>query len=123
MNRLVSRRKLIAGLAIGAGGLLTGCDRLAKNESFRHALFSAENIHRWAQRLLTDRDALAREFSPEERSPYFRTNGTRNLGTPEYTSLAKGKFVDYRLRSVEHTSELQSLMRISYAVLCLNKSK
>src|SRR3546814_5966697 len=26
-----------------------------------------------------------------------------------------------RLRSEEHTSELQSLMRISYAVLCLNK--
>src|SRR3546814_7252668 len=26
-------------------------------------------------------------------------------------------------RSVEHTSELQSLMRISYAVFCLNKKK
>src|SRR3546814_10832825 len=28
---------------------------------------------------------------------------------------------DHRLRSEEHTSELQSLMRISYAVFCLNK--
>src|SRR3546814_6731490 len=27
------------------------------------------------------------------------------------------------LRSEEHTSELQSLMRISYAVFCLNKKK
>src|SRR3546814_4402227 len=27
-----------------------------------------------------------------------------------------------RLRSEEHTSELQSLMRISYAVFCLNKT-
>src|SRR3546814_4245183 len=27
------------------------------------------------------------------------------------------------LRSEEHTSELQSLMRISYAVCCLNKNK
>src|SRR3546814_10147148 len=27
------------------------------------------------------------------------------------------------LRSEEHTSELQSLMRISYAVFCLNKQK
>src|SRR3546814_6782814 len=27
------------------------------------------------------------------------------------------------LRSGEHTSELQSLMRISYAVFCLNKKK
>src|SRR3546814_1786203 len=31
---------------------------------------------------------------------------------------------DYdRLRSEEHTSELQSLMRISYAVFCLKKKK
>src|SRR3546814_4639022 len=27
----------------------------------------------------------------------------------------------HRIRSEEHTSELQSLMRISYAVFCLNK--
>src|SRR3546814_5317876 len=30
---------------------------------------------------------------------------------------------DYHLRSEEHTSELQSLMRISYAVFCLKKKK
>src|SRR3546814_4174071 len=30
---------------------------------------------------------------------------------------------DGRLRSEEHTSELQSLMRISYAVFCLKKKK
>src|SRR3546814_3343877 len=29
----------------------------------------------------------------------------------------------WRMRSEEHTSELQSLMRISYAVFCLNKQK
>src|SRR3546814_8964857 len=28
----------------------------------------------------------------------------------------------YRIRSEEHTSELQSLMRISYAVFCLKKN-
>src|SRR3546814_5222758 len=31
--------------------------------------------------------------------------------------------VDSRPRSEEHTSELQSLMRISYAVFCLKKKK
>src|SRR3546814_1851169 len=31
------------------------------------------------------------------------------------------KFSRLRLRSEEHTSELQSLMRISYAVFCLKK--
>src|SRR3546814_9173258 len=35
---------------------------------------------------------------------------------------AEGKFV-MKDRSEEHTSELQSLMRISYAVLCLKKKK
>src|SRR3546814_9570980 len=30
---------------------------------------------------------------------------------------------EHRLRSEEHTSELQSLMRISYAVFCLKKKK
>src|SRR3546814_7081650 len=30
---------------------------------------------------------------------------------------------DHVLRSEEHTSELQSLMRISYAVFCLKKKK
>src|SRR3546814_6720992 len=34
-----------------------------------------------------------------------------------------GSRADRRLRSEEHTSELQSLMRISYAVFCLKKQK
>src|SRR3546814_6862555 len=33
----------------------------------------------------------------------------------------KHSFHLYRKRSEEHTSELQSLMRISYAVICLTK--
>src|SRR3546814_26933 len=36
--------------------------------------------------------------------------------TQRYCSL----FADTDMRSEEHTSELQSLMRISYAVFCLN---
>src|SRR3546814_1833664 len=39
------------------------------------------------------------------------------LGQQPHTMLAKGEFT----RSEEHTSELQSLMRISYAVFCLKK--
>src|SRR3546814_6293537 len=38
---------------------------------------------------------------------------------PGYTDLSLRKEV----RSEEHTSELQSLMRISYAVFCLKKKK
>src|SRR3546814_2214556 len=37
--------------------------------------------------------------------------------------LATFSMAEARSRSEEHTSELQSLMRISYAVFCLNKKK
>src|SRR3546814_3568369 len=33
------------------------------------------------------------------------------------------RYRDYRPRSEDHTSELQSLMRLSYAVFCLKKKK
>src|SRR3546814_7048335 len=38
-----------------------------------------------------------------------------------YTSLVAMMQDDMKKRSEEHTSELQSLMRISYAVFCLKK--
>src|SRR3546814_9258407 len=38
-------------------------------------------------------------------------------------NAARGAISSPLLRSEEHTSELQSLMRISYAVFCLKKKK
>src|SRR3546814_7279183 len=52
-----------------------------------------------------------------------------DLGRPEGRELlqalvrATGQFVTNFPRSEEHTSELQSLMRTSYAVFCLKKKK
>src|SRR3546814_1071998 len=40
-----------------------------------------------------------------------------------YARLSAGPIPDGAFRSEEHTSELQSLMRISYAVFCLKKKK
>src|SRR3546814_7720222 len=47
------------------------------------------------------------------------------VGVSPRTQLAAaaGLDVDNGIRSEEHTSELQSLMRISYAVFCLKKKK
>src|SRR3546814_8772016 len=42
-----------------------------------------------------------------------------DAGTAELTTDARSDY--FTLRSEEHTSELQSLMRISYAVFCLKK--
>src|SRR3546814_4265163 len=52
------------------------------------------------------------------------TQGCTPIGAPHVITEAEGarglvKTIDDR--SEEHTSELQSLMRISYAVFCLNK--
>src|SRR3546814_10500873 len=41
---------------------------------------------------------------------------------PYIRQFSSSGYID-ELRSEEHTSELQSLMRISYAVFCLNKKK
>lgn len=95
---MLTRRALVTGMAASVGGLLSGCDRLAKNESVREALFSAENVHRWTQRALTDRNALAQEFSADQMFPYFRPNGTRNPGTAEYAAISANRFADWRLK-------------------------
>src|SRR3546814_7411978 len=45
--------------------------------------------------------------------------------TYAYTDIRVNRVIHQRIgeRSEEHTSELQSLMRISYAVFCLKKKK
>src|SRR3546814_6858587 len=45
----------------------------------------------------------------------------RRGGGGRYLRLATDCAIDRTVRSEEHTSELQSLMRISYAVFCLKK--
>src|SRR3546814_7470890 len=59
-----------------------------------------------------------------QRQPARRLAGDDGLGG---SHAAGGAAVDHRRdqldRSEEHTSELQSLMRISYAVFCLKKQK
>lgn len=90
---ILTRRTLL----LGATATLAGCDRLGRNESVREALFSAENFHRWAQRSLMVRDALAQEFRPDQISPIFRANGTANPNTLAYKALWRGGFADWRL--------------------------
>src|SRR3546814_1302301 len=58
-------------------------------------------------------------------APSAREGGNR-LARPYRARRPRGAGRDHRpqpARSEEHTSELQSLMRISYAVFCLKKKK
>src|SRR3546814_1310231 len=58
----------------------------------------------------------------------FRSGRARAVGPTEFrkdgdVEELRGAISDDPRRSEEHTSELQSLMRISYAVFCLKKKK
>ena len=98
MTPLITRRALVGGTAASAGLLLAGCDRIVQNETARAILFKGEDMHRGLQRALTDRDALAPEFTAADLSPVFRSNGTRNPGTPDYLAQAATNFAGWRLQ-------------------------
>src|SRR3546814_1300362 len=78
---------------------------------------------------------MMEESSPPERSTAYRTSGVSLAATQRRISLRTSStalsassiiascVVNFHGRSEEHTSELQSLMRISYAVFCLKKKK
>src|SRR3546814_7936315 len=52
-----------------------------------------------------------------------RIRRAREIGVPDSRAVEHAGEIDRDQRSEEHTSELQSLMRISYAVFCLKKKK
>ncbi len=94
---ILTRRALVGGAAASAGVLLAGCDKVIQHPAARKILFMGEDMNKGLQRALTNRDALAPEFTSAEMSPIFRSNGTRNPGTPAYTALLADNFADYRL--------------------------
>src|SRR3546814_5296836 len=67
------------------------------------------------------RRAHAQHRRPADASDRSLYRGRRLMPLVELVRLPSG--VEAELRSEEHTSELQSLMRISYAVFCLKKKK
>ena len=96
-RRPINRRVLLTSSALLAGGLLTGCDRLNKNETWRGILGSAEDANFYVQRSLGDRMQLAREYAEADISPDFRANGTRDPDTAEYNAMAANDFADWTL--------------------------
>lgn len=76
---------------------LAGCDKLSETEWFPRVLGGAEALTYRAQRLITARTAMAREFSAADLSPVFRSNGTDNPDSAEYQALAANGFTGWRL--------------------------
>src|SRR3546814_10477424 len=67
------------------------------------------------------RESDGRKYNPTYRQDRWRS-GAR-YGRGRRPAAARDGRTARRARSEEHTSELQSLMRISYAVFCLKKKK
>lgn len=88
------RRTLLAGIAaLGAGA----CSKIGETETGQTLLKAAQNGHRAVHRALASRQALVREYAPQDRSPTFKGNGSVTVDAPFYQDqLAKG-FPDWRL--------------------------
>jgi DMSO/TMAO reductase YedYZ molybdopterin-dependent catalytic subunit len=92
------RRRFLGRVAAFAGGaVLAGCDRLSRTAWFPPILERAEALTRSVQRLITPRNALAKEYTEKDLSPSFRSNGTAEPDDEDYLALAQNGFVDWRL--------------------------
>src|SRR3546814_5166882 len=80
----------------------------------RDALRAGRDLDTRLQRITAGRDDLALAVRLESTVARVRERAVRHLHLEEAATVDRD-------RSEEHTSELQSLMRISYAVFCLKK--
>lgn len=91
---MIGRRGLI-GSALGA--LVAGCTKIGHSDTGASLLGAVEDWNLGIQRALSDRTALAREFSVADISPTFRGNGSTNPSTPEYLAHVANQFADWKL--------------------------
>src|SRR3546814_2820866 len=83
-------------------------------------LFPYTTLFRSHAQMAAGHEGSSRIVGPRARPAICRHRG----GSPRDAALVRrGGAGGHFRRSEEHTSELQSLMRISYAVFCLKKKK
>jgi DMSO/TMAO reductase YedYZ molybdopterin-dependent catalytic subunit len=97
MSHILTRRALISGLVASSGALLSGCDKIVTNPTLIDAIKSGEDGNYRLQRLLQNRTALATEYLPSQRSPVFRSNGTRMPVGADYARHLATGFADWTL--------------------------
>ncbi len=97
-SAILSRRRLLGMGTVGVGGLLlAGCDKINANPALRSILQGADDLHYPLQRGMLGRDTLAREFSPAQMSPVFRTNGNVTADTDAYRAHVADNFARWTL--------------------------
>lgn len=90
----LKRRSLLAGLAALPAA---ACTKLAETGPAGDLFDAAEDWHRAAHRALANRQALAREYAPEDRSPDIRGNGSLTVDNDRYRASRDNGFADWRL--------------------------
>src|SRR3546814_4876052 len=89
------------------------------------AMMGAEGLTRATQFAILNANYIAKRLAPHFPVLYSGQNGMvahECIIDLRWVKPARGITVEDVARSEEHTSELQSLMRISYAVFCLKKN-
>ncbi len=94
---MITRRALIASSASASGLLLSGCEKIGKSATGTAVLDSAERLTYRVQRSLSDRAALAPEFSAAQMSPHFRTNGNVLPDSAGYAQHIAEGFANWKL--------------------------
>ena len=98
MSIQFSRRHVMGALGAGAGTFaLSGCDRISDAPAVQRVLGLGQGLTMRAQRLVTDRTALAPEFAAADMSPVFRTNGNIMPASDTYQAHAADRFADWKL--------------------------
>ena len=90
----MKRRNVLAGLS---ASVLAGCSKIGATKPMQKLFGAADGWHREMQRTLGGPEALAREFSPADISPFFRGNGTLDPGTASYAAHEASGFADWQL--------------------------
>src|SRR3546814_5244143 len=114
------RRQLDVRLAQLVEDLQTSPELQARGDRLAAELLEQPELRAWVAELWTEAKTTLRTQADDPGSPLrakiadaVTAAGRRMLAEPALAAK----------RSEEHTSELQSLMRISYAVFCLQKKK
>src|SRR3546814_4588149 len=98
-----------------AGRLLVGSRANGSQDAAAIPSVPAQSV-----RIMASGHGKRSEWKPHYRRQWKSAMTTSTL---HFSSIRLLCFRPYTTRSEEHTSELQSLMRISYAVFCLKKKK
>ena len=114
IERSDRRQFLTRSLILTSSALLAGCEKLSHTGWFSKLLGSAESVNHALRNATNSRVAMAQEFSADDLSPSFRSNGTSDPSNEDYRRLAAGNFAEYRL---EVGGQVQSPMSLSLSEL------